>query len=135
MHKARIVDEVSVIDLFAGPGGLGEGFSALQHDRMRFNVVLSVEKDAAAHQTLLMRSFFRQLCVKGVPSEYYAYLKGDLSMEDLFRAFPDAAAAAASRALHLEMGPRTTPRVYGHIDRALGDAAAWVLVGGPPCQA
>jgi site-specific DNA-cytosine methylase len=39
-----------VIDLFAGPGGLGEGFSALEHDRVGFDVVLSVEKDPAAHQ-------------------------------------------------------------------------------------
>ncbi len=135
MPKARVVHEVPVIDLFAGPGGLGEGFSALQHDRVRFDVMLSVEKDPAAHQTLLLRSFFRQLCANAVPSEYYAYLKGELSAEDLFHAFPDEAAVAASRALHLEMGPRTTPRVYAHIDRALGDATAWVLVGGPPCQA
>lgn len=132
MPKARTVNEVPVIDLFAGPGGLGEGFSALEHDRVRFDVVLSVEKDPAAHRTLLLRSFFRQL---HKADEYYRYLKGEVSADRLFRAFPDEATAAAQRAWHLEMGPRTTSGVYAHIDRALGDAEAWVLVGGPPCQA
>jgi DNA (cytosine-5)-methyltransferase 1 len=96
-------------------------------------VLLSVEKDPAAHQTLLLRSFFRQF--SSIPPAYYEYLKGDRSAEELFRAFPDAAATATARCLHLEMGPRTTKHVYGHIQRALGNAKAWVLVGGPPCQA
>jgi site-specific DNA-cytosine methylase len=53
--------QIPVIDLFAGPGGLGEGFSALQHDRVEFDVMLSVEKEPSAYQTLLLRSFFRSL--------------------------------------------------------------------------
>jgi DNA (cytosine-5)-methyltransferase 1 len=125
---------VPVIDLFAGPGGLGEGFCALEHERISFDVVLSVEKDPAAHKTLLLRSFFRQL-EPNLRNEYHRYLKGALAAAELFRAFPREAATASSRALHLEMGPRTTPRVYAHIDRALGDVNPWVLVGGPPCQA
>jgi len=124
---------VPVVDLFAGPGGLGEGFSASDHERIQFDVLLSVEKDPAAHKTLLLRSFFRQF--SSVPPAYYEYLKGDRSAEELFRAFPDAAATATARCLHLEMGPQTTKHVYGHIQRALGNAKAWVLVGGPPCQA
>lgn len=126
---------VPVIDLFAGPGGLGEGFSAFEHERLRFDVVLSVEKDAAAHSTLLLRSFFRELRERREREWYYAYVRGELTVEELFGAFPDTAAQAHSRCLHLEMGPRTTPRVYGHLERALDGAATWVLVGGPPCQA
>jgi site-specific DNA-cytosine methylase len=45
---------VPVIDIFAGPGGLGEGFSAFQHEQLRFDVVLSVEKDIAAYRTLML---------------------------------------------------------------------------------
>lgn len=52
-HERKLLP---VVDLFAGPGGLGEGFSALEHDRVRFDVVLSVEKDPAAHRTLRLFS-------------------------------------------------------------------------------
>lgn len=124
-----------VIDLFAGPGGLGEGFSAFEHDCLGFDVALSVEKDAAAHSTLLLRSFYRALAERGDLRQYYEYVKGNITRDELFEAFPQIAAEARSRSLHLELGPRTTSRVYTHVERALGDAESWVLVGGPPCQA
>ena len=127
-------ERVPVIDLFAGPGGLGEGFSALEHNDVSFDVVLSVEKDRAAHATLLLRSFYRHLRDKDLAS-YYEYLLGELTADELFARCPDAAAEAKARCLHVELGPRTTPRVYGDIDRVLGNAKQWVLVGGPPCQA
>jgi len=50
-----------VIDLFAGPGGLGEGFASLRAGKRRaFHSVLSIEKDPAAHRTLKLRAFTRQ---------------------------------------------------------------------------
>jgi DNA (cytosine-5)-methyltransferase 1 len=43
-----------VIDLFAGPGGLEEGFSALSYRRDRaYRVALSIEMEEHAHQTLV----------------------------------------------------------------------------------
>lgn len=50
-----------MIDLFAGPGGLGEGFASLRSSRgsRAFQISLSIEKDPGAHATLLLRSFFR----------------------------------------------------------------------------
>ena len=60
-----------VVDLFAGPGGLAEGFSALERDGHRpFRVRLSVEMEKAAHQTLLLRTFLREF-PDGFPDEYY----------------------------------------------------------------
>lgn len=126
---------VPVIDLFAGPGGLGEGFSAFEHERLGFDVTLSVEKDPAAHSTLLLRSFYRSLLQRGELTHYFEYVKGDITRDELFACHPDVAAEAKSRSLHLELGPRTTSRVYEHLERALSDAESWVLVGGPPCQA
>lgn len=67
---------IPVIDLFAGPGGLSEGFSA-HRGTCRFQVALSVEKDAAAHRTLELRSFFRQFAPCQAPELYYRYIRGD----------------------------------------------------------
>ena len=72
-------DPIKVIDLFAGPGGLGEGFSAYRFkNKQRFKIALSIEKETSAHQTLLLRAFFRQFDNRKLPDEYYAFLRGEL---------------------------------------------------------
>src|SRR5882724_5435033 len=62
MIKPTDADSIPVIDLFAGPGGLGEGFAALGRPQGKpcFAIGLSIEKDPIAHQTLQLRAFFRQ---------------------------------------------------------------------------
>ncbi|MDZ7640963.1 MAG: DNA cytosine methyltransferase [Desulfurivibrio sp.] len=88
-----------VIDLFAGPGGLAEGFSAF-HDAGAnvFRICLSVEKDRYAHSTLELRSFFRQFPRKQVPEEYYSYLRKEISREKLLAACPEEAGRAKPEA-------------------------------------
>src|SRR5690348_5986742 len=80
-----MTDPVPIIDLFAGPGGLGEGFSAFRSCQGHpvFNIALSIEKDEAAHQTLELRSFFRQFPDGLVPDDYYLHLQDELSREEL----------------------------------------------------
>ena len=53
--------KIPIIDLFAGPGGLGEGFMSLKNDQGNsiFDINLSIERDINAHITLTLRSFFR----------------------------------------------------------------------------
>ena len=47
-----------IVDLFAGPGGRGEGFASLVNDGHRpFQIGISVEKEASAHRTLTLRAF------------------------------------------------------------------------------
>src|ERR1017187_4197752 len=128
-------NRVPVIDLFAGPGGLGEGFSALEHNKIKFDVVLSVEKDPAAHRTLLLRSFFHHLHKDEERQSYYQYLQGGLTVEELFESCPDSADEDHRRCLHLELGARTTNRVYADMGGLVAGTKGWVLVGGPPCQA
>jgi len=71
---------IPIIDLFAGPGGLGEGFSALgEREGMSFfKVLLAIEKEKAAHGTLRLRRFFRQFPLGEVQEEYYDFLRGIL---------------------------------------------------------
>ena len=52
MERFTMNSKIPVIDIFAGPGGLGEGFSSLS-DGNAFNIVLSIEKDIYAHKTLV----------------------------------------------------------------------------------
>lgn len=125
-----------VIDLFAGPGGLGEGFSSLtKRGEAAFRVVLSIEMDDLAHQTLELRSFFRKFSIGKVPSEYYAFLRGEISREDLFKCRPAEAEAARQEAWRAELGEVPPGDVDRRIRRALDGRQDWVLCGGPPCQA
>src|SRR3546814_14929561 len=58
-----------VVDVFAGPGGLGEGFAALRGKNYsaRFESVVSIERDEFAHQTLLLSHFLRRFPYQQFP--------------------------------------------------------------------
>lgn len=131
---------IPVIDLFAGPGGLSEGFSALhqQDGNPAFDVRLSIEKDATAHRTLELRAFFRQFPEGEAPEEYYSYLRGDITREKLFQTFPDESTAAQKSTWQAELGGKEFPHdtVLKRIKNVMrSDCRRWVLIGGPPCQA
>ncbi len=129
---------IPIIDLFAGPGGLGEGFSALRcGGRPVFKIGLSIEKDAFAHQTLELRAFFRQFSDGKAPDEYYDYLRNpkSLSREALFAAHPTEAKAARSEAWHATLGVTKPEEIDSRITAALHSRRNWLLIGGPPCQA
>ncbi|MBI4548476.1 MAG: DNA cytosine methyltransferase [Ignavibacteriae bacterium] len=127
---------IPVADIFAGPGGLGEGFASLtEHKKRLFNIALSIEKDIFAHQTLLLRSFFRQFESSEVPREYYFFLRGKITLEQLFVAFPKQAAKTKKEVWLAELGKELPENVDRMIRRAISRSNKWVLIGGPPCQA
>jgi DNA (cytosine-5)-methyltransferase 1 len=74
---------VQIIDLFAGPGGLGEGFSAYVDKRGQpsFKIGLSIEMEASAHRTLELRAFYRQFPAGEAPDAYYEFLAGKLGAD------------------------------------------------------
>jgi len=132
-------NRVAVIDLFAGPGGLGEGFDQFR-DRTngrRFELRLSIEKDPAAYATLLLRSFCRQFSGRTAPEKYYEYLRGEIDREALFDAYPAEVDQALQKVWHATLGGRGLKHsvVRDRIRLRLGGAKDWVLLGGPPCQA
>src|SRR5690554_4026736 len=132
--------KIKVVDLFAGPGGLGEGFtqySSLKNGTSPFNIVLSAEKTPSAVRTLRLRTFYR-LCREtgSIPDSYLAYLRGtssqpyDQSTEALWK-------EASIEVQPLELGTTAGDRhlyegLRKHINPNQDD---WVLIGGPPCQA
>ncbi|MBN6741075.1 DNA cytosine methyltransferase [Acidithiobacillus sp. MC6.1] len=130
---------VPIIDLFAGPGGLGEGFSSLKSLKRQpfFEIVLSIEKDAVAHRTLTLRAVFRHLRGTKDVRHYYNYIRGEID-EATFRAIPAVASAfkhAATEARCLELGKSDEICIDREIRAALKGQETWVLIGGPPCQA
>ncbi len=131
-----MAERIPIIDLFAGPGGLGEGFASFtDHGRARFRVALSIEMNPAAHKTLELRSFFRQFEVANVPEAYYRHLQGKVSRDELFEMYPVESASAKTEAWNAELGKVDPLDVDARIARGLAGAPIWVLCGGPPCQA
>jgi DNA (cytosine-5)-methyltransferase 1 len=128
---------IPVVDLFAGPGGLGEGFAAYRREdgTRSFAVKLSIEMDDDAHQTLELRSFVRQFSGCSIPDEYYEHLRGERTRQDLFAHYPAAAAAAREEAWQAELGRVSSKEVGRRIEAAIQGRSEWVLCGGPPCQA
>ncbi len=134
----RLINSIPVIDLFAGPGGLGEGFTSFEDGGTKpFKIVLSIEKEPTAYETLKLRSFFRQFERKDVPEEYYQYLRAEIKKDELFNKYPAEYKKAKQETWCLELGSRKAPpqTVNDRIKHALNDSVAWILIGGPPCQA
>jgi DNA (cytosine-5)-methyltransferase 1 len=137
---------IPVIDLFAGPGGLNEGFSRLGEDEGRpaFTTVGSFEMETSACSTLRLRGAYRHLKRRpqGVPSDYYKFIRGQISWDD-FSAVPEideALRESDSHIYQIELGVdrdsadaliRARLAASGVTD----EASPWVLIGGPPCQA
>jgi DNA (cytosine-5)-methyltransferase 1 len=133
---------IPVIDLFAGPGGLGEGFSAFcdSNGERRFKIALSVEKDLDARKTLLLRTFLREFPDDTFPASYYDFLRNidepqQLRFEKLFAAFPNEFKRADKIAMLAELGGNDSANINQKIGRALRGSDECVLIGGPPCQA
>lgn len=136
--NAYINEPIPIIDLFAGPGGLGEGFLSIlnkQNQRL-FKIALSIEKDDFAHKTLTLRSFTRQFPVGKIPDEYYRFLHQQISLADLYRMYPEQASKSHEEAWKFTLGNTDTHGVLDRrITKALKGKKDFVLIGGPPCQA
>jgi len=125
---------IPIIDLFAGPGGLGEGFAAFtHHGQAPFQVALSIEKDPIACATLSLRKYFRRF--ESAPPEFDAYFSGEISLSQLYAAYPTQAQYAQDTTWEAELGKEPAALVASRVRRAISDRRDWVLLGGPPCQA
>ncbi len=130
-----------VIDLFAGPGGLGEGFaSTIVHGHPKYKLELSVECDLYAYQTLSLRAFCREFTGtdRPLPEDYYAHLRGEIGREELEAKHPREADSAKREACLARLGDHAgDTEIQRRLDnlRAKVDFHSSVIIGGPPCQA
>lgn len=128
----------SVVDIFAGPGGLAEGFSNVRGNNgdYAFSIELSIEKEAAAHSTLLLRSFLRQFN-GAIPEAYYNFINANAPEPDWSKQFPEEWERAQSEAWQHELGSEdTTALLDARLDQIRTSSNdKLILIGGPPCQA
>jgi len=124
-------NKIPVIDLFAGPGGLGEGFA-----RTGFDIVLSIEMDATACDTLRLRKFYNLYKNNSVPKLYYEVIKEEKPLLDLKNKYPEEWEIASNKVLKAEIGTNKE-YIYKKISESLKgyDAKNLIVIGGPPCQA
>lgn len=115
------------LDLFAGAGGLSEGFI-----RAGFCPVAHVEINASACYTLRTRLAYHWLNSQGQLDEYNRYLNGDLTRSQLYNLVPNH---IISSVINEEICQDTLGRIFTSVDRMLGGKPLNLIVGGPPCQA
>jgi len=116
------------IDLFAGAGGLSEGFI-----RAGFTPIAHVEMDKAACNTLLTRTVYHHLNGTSEFKKYISYMKGEeISRDLLYKLLPDEKKKSV---INLPIGDETNVQIFQQIDQLKGNKTIDLIIGGPPCQA
>ena len=126
-----------VIDIFAGPGGLGEGFASLKNEdnKPAFKNILSVEREQFAHKTLVLRHVLRQFNDNENPKAYYDYISGRISLATFYKDHKRKFDKAIGTALKWSLEEKNRLGLAEIVQNKLNRSKKWVLVGGPPCQA
>ncbi len=118
------------IDLFAGAGGLSEGFL-----QAGFRPVAHVEMNEYAAKTLETRSAYYYLRSTGNLDLYKNYLSGKISRDEFMKQIPTS---VTKTVINETLSDETLPAVFNTIDGIIkirGIEKVDVIIGGPPCQA
>ncbi len=128
--RKRRKTNFSFIDLFAGAGGLSEGFV-----QAGFEPVAHVEMDLLAAQTLETRTAYHYLKDVGQLNYYWEYLKGKINREEFIGHVPKD---SLDKVICETMSETTLKGLFERIDQRLKHEKidkVDVVIGGPPCQA
>ena len=120
-------NQLNFVDLFAGGGGLSEGF--IQEG---YQPIAHVEADAAACNTLRTRMAYHWLVAASREDLYADYLTGGIGRDVLYAAVPQRVVRSV---INDKIQPHTLGRMYREIDSLLDGRDLDLLIGGPPCQA
>ena len=123
---------MNFIDLFAGAGGLSEGFI-----QSGFVPVAHVEMNVDASNTLRTRACYHYLDKNGQLDTYYKYEKGLITRDYLYNLVPPAIYESV---INAEISEKTINDIFKQVDELLLKNENWkkqvdVIIGGPPCQA
>lgn len=115
------------LDLFAGAGGLSEGFI-----KAGFEPVAHVELSQSACYTLKTRTAFHFLEETNNITPYIQYTSGQITRVQLYEQIPQE---RLNSVICEEISAKTLKNLFSKIDMLKGDAPLDLIVGGPPCQA
>ena len=115
------------LDLFAGAGGLSEGFT-----RAGYEPVAHVEMDTAACYTLRTRAAYHWLKKEGKLDIYNRYLNGEITRSEFYQEIPQC---VLDTVLNYEISSETLPQIFADVDNLLNGEKLDLIIGGPPCQA
>ncbi len=118
---------IRFIDLFAGCGGLSEGFI-----QAGYTPVAHVEMDKAACYTLKTRSAFHWLLENKQANIYEKYLMGEMTRTDLYNQIPKEILKSV---INEEIEDDSLLNIFNQIDLLSKGERIDLIVGGPPCQA
>jgi DNA (cytosine-5)-methyltransferase 1 len=114
------------LNLFAGAGGLSEGFN-----QVGYTPIAHVEVDSAACNTLKTRAAYHWLNSQGRVQEYYNYLEGNINRTQLYSRIPEYKIMSV---INKEIGESTLSDLFRKIDELLNGQHLDIIIGGPPCQ-
>lgn len=121
---------MNFIDLFAGAGGLSEGFI-----KQGFIPLAHVEMDRYAANTLQTRTAYHYLKNNDKLDLYRSYLRKQISREKLFEEIDES---ILNSVINKEISDDTIDEIFQVIDENLQRQETTevdLLIGGPPCQA
>lgn len=118
------------IDLFAGAGGLSEGFI-----RAGFEPVAHIEMNADACHTLKTRAAFHYLKETDKLSIYVDYLKNKKPKEDGRVLWEQVPKEITDSVICESIGEESLQSLFARVDLLANKSKIDVIVGGPPCQA
>lgn len=121
------MSKLNFIDLFAGAGGLSEGFS-----RQGFNSIAHVEMNGYACETLRTRVAYHHLKETNQLDIYEKYLKTEIDRKTLWDSIPKS---KINSVIHTEISTKTIKNIFSQIDEQAKGKKIDVIIGGPPCQA
>ena len=118
---------MNFIDLFAGAGGLSEGFI-----RAGYTPIAHVEMDKAACNTLITRTAYHYLKRNDNFKPYLEYIQNKIKRDELYSLLPKNERESV---INLPIGDENNKYIFDKIDTLKGERQVDLIVGGPPCQA
>ena len=126
-------DEVctlNFIDLFAGAGGLSEGFV-----RAGYTPLAHIEMNKYACDTLKTRAAFHWLKSNDQLQKYKEYLHEKQEKEDGSKLWVQVPPEVIDTVIQSEIGEKTINDIFAKVDKLKGEEQVDIIIGGPPCQA
>ncbi len=128
--KNNMKKEITFIDLFAGAGGLSEGFI-----RAGYTPLAHIEMDRQACNSLKTRAAFHYLREHNQLNIYEQYLHERQEKDTGIKLWQQVPKEVTNTVINATIGEKTIDSIFENVDNLVGNKTVDIVVGGPPCQA